>query len=128
MSRGAKPKVIKTGKGALSRAPVAPAWFSPAARAEWKRVVPTLIERGIITVTDLALVEAFCVASGRIKELEALIQADPTDKALYRLANQAMQTARQIAAEIGASPISRSRPAVAESDDANEDDPLGLNE
>jgi P27 family predicted phage terminase small subunit len=117
MVKGCKPKAIKTSsKGALSRAPVAPAWFSPAARAEWKRVVPTLIERGIITVTDLALVEAFCVASGRIKELQALIQAEPMEKAYHRLQNQAMQTARQIAAEIGATPVSRSRPAIAENE------------
>lgn len=123
--KGRKPSTIKSGKGALSRAPVAPAWMSDAARAEWRRTVPTLIERGIITATDLGCVEAYCVAIGRIREIEALIQADPLDKTLYRLQTQATQTARQLAAEIGATPVSRSRPNV--SDDAEpEDDPLGL--
>ncbi len=123
--RGRKPTTIKSGRGALSRAPVAPAWMSIAARAEWKRVVPTLIERGILTSTDLGCVEAFCVASGRVKEIEALIQANPSDKTLYRLQTQAIQSVRQLAAEIGASPVSRSRPTVSdEADDADND--LGL--
>jgi P27 family predicted phage terminase small subunit len=125
--KGCKPSVIKSGgAGALSRAPAAPEWLSPAARREWKRILPVLIARGIVTTTDLGCIEAYCTAIGRVRELEALIQADPLDKALYRLQTQSTQVARQLAAELGLTPVSRSRPSVAEQADEVEDDPLGL--
>lgn len=123
--KGRKPSTIKTGtgKGALTRAPAAPSWLGAAARAEWKRVASVLVERRVLTLTDLACLEAFCAASGRIKELEVLIQANPGDVKLYRSQNQSIQTVRQIAAELGLTPVSRSRPAVS-SDDQSEDELL----
>jgi P27 family predicted phage terminase small subunit len=125
MARGVKRAMNTGGAGALKRSPPAPDWFSPAARAEWRRVVPTLIERGILTATDLGICEAYCVALAKVREIEALIQADPANTSLYRLQTQSTQVARQLATEIGATPVSRSRPTA--TDDAEpDDDPLGL--
>ncbi len=51
-SRGVKPP-LKSDADALTKAPAAPAHLSPEAKAEWKRVMPQLIERRILTRGDL---------------------------------------------------------------------------
>ena len=84
--------------------------------------MPLLVERKILTDADMAMVEAFCVASGRVREIEKLIQkpSGAIDGKLFRMQGQAMQTARQIAAELGLTPVSRSRPTIR--DDEKQDD------
>jgi P27 family predicted phage terminase small subunit len=88
--------------------------------------MPHLVERRILTDGDLAMVEAFCVAAGRVREIEAMIQAGGgiVDPKVWRMQNQAMQTARQIAAELGLTPVSRSRPTMR--DDERGDDEFDL--
>ena len=119
--RGTKPS-LRTDSKAITAVPRAPAWLSPAARLEWRRVMPLLVERKILTDADMAMVEAFCVASVRVREIEKLIQnpSGEIDGKLFRMQGQAMQTARQIAAELGLTPVSRSRPTIR--DDDQQDD------
>lgn len=119
--KGTKPQLRQ------SSAPVgilpAPAWMTAAARAEWGRVMPDLSERRILTTADLGTLESYCICAGRVRDLETLIQAGPdADLAmkLMRLQDKAMASARQHAAELGLTPVSRSRPAIR--DDADEDE------
>lgn len=123
--RGRKPSDIVSGD--VTRVPSPPRWLSPDAKAEWRRIMPGLVERRILTDADFGMVENYCVAIGRVREIERQIQASAglVDLALYRAQDKAMMTARQIATEIGATPVARSRAAVREEADEGADD-LGL--
>lgn len=110
--KGRKPATIIAGN--VDRVPTPPAWLSKDAKAEWRRVMPQLVERRVITDADLGMVESYCVAMGRVRQFERILQTagDDVDLKLVRAQDKAMVTARQIAAEIGVTPVSRSRPAV----------------
>lgn len=110
--------MIKTPAGAaLTRAPSAPSWLSRDAKAEWKRALPGLVARSVITATDLANFENYCVAVGRVREIERALQV-AFDLPLCRAQDKAIATSRQLATELGLTPISRSRAAIAgEGDD-----------
>lgn len=122
--RGRKPP-ISSDSNALTKAPAAPKHLSPYARAEWKRIMPGLIERGIITRADLGGVEDYCRARGLARELEDKLRDEKgnIDPKMVRLQDKAMQTARQLAAEYGLSPVSRARVGSAANDD-DSDNPL----
>lgn len=109
--KGTKPQ-LRADPNALESAR-APSWLSAAARAEWKRVFPSLVERKILTEADLGSLENYCVACARVREIEKLIQASgEIDVKLFRMQNAAMMGARQLAAELGLTPVSRSRPVL----------------
>ncbi|MGY0575937.1 P27 family phage terminase small subunit [Bradyrhizobium sp. RDM12] len=38
-----------------------------AANAEWRRVMPELAKRRILTIADLGSLESYCIAIGRIR-------------------------------------------------------------
>ncbi|WP_245454427.1 P27 family phage terminase small subunit [Bradyrhizobium sp. RP6] len=95
--------------------------MSKHAKAEWRRVMPELAKRRILTPADLGCLESYCIAIGRIRELEILLRAG-IDPKLCRMQDKAMVTARQLAAELGLTPVSRSRPAVRENDDQDDDE------
>mgnify|MGYP001313501869 CR=1 FL=1 len=118
--KGVKPRLV-VDNSAVSKAPPAPAWLSADAKREWKRVVPILVERRILTTADLGSLENYCTAIGQIREMERQLQRDghviETDKGLKRhpavgIQSDAMTRARLLAAELGLTPVSRSRPAV----------------
>jgi phage terminase small subunit len=49
------------------------------------------------------------------------------DPKLFRMHDKAMVTARQLAAELGLTPVSRSRPAVRDNDDTDDsENPLAV--
>ncbi|MDX0538478.1 phage terminase small subunit P27 family [Sinorhizobium medicae] len=122
--RGVKP-AIERDSNALTKAPAAPKQLSAYARAEWKRIMPGLIERGIITRGDLGGVEDYCRARGLVRELEDTLRSSgDIDPKLCRLQDKAMQTARQLAAEYGLSPVSRARVGSAATDDDDDDNPM----
>jgi P27 family predicted phage terminase small subunit len=122
--RGVKPTLTRDSD-ALKKAPSAPKHLSEFARTEWKRVMPGVIERGIITTGDLGGVEDYCRARGLVREIEEVLRSSgEIDLKLCRLQDKAMQTARQLAAEYGLSPTSRARVGSAGGDDDNGDDPL----
>lgn len=123
--RGVKPK-LQRDRDPLTRVPPAPKWLGDEARAEWRRVLPRLVEDRIITKADLGGIEAYVVAAGRVRDLEKAIQASGgTDVKLMRMQNQATQTARQLASEYGLSPTSRARVQGQEAAD-DEPSPLDL--
>ena len=125
--KGRKPGCIVAGT--LSDIPRPPVWLSKDAKAEWRRIMPDLIERKILTEADLGSVENYCTVTGRVREIERAIQVAPEiDARLFRLQDKAAQTARQLAAELGLTPVSRSRPMIRtdQNDDEEHLSDLGL--
>ncbi|PJN95293.1 phage terminase small subunit P27 family [Amaricoccus sp. HAR-UPW-R2A-40] len=116
--KGPKPRLV-IDNDAVKVAPSAPAWLSTEAAAEWRRIMPALVLRRILTTADLGSVENYCVAQGRVRQVEKLIAMANPDAlpALTRMQDKAMTTARQLAAELGLTPVSRSRPAMRDEDD-----------
>lgn len=107
--RGRKPP-IQRDNAALSKAPSAPKRLSDYGKAEWKRVLPVLIERGTITAGDLAGIENYCAAVGAANQIADQMSALPVpDLKLGGLQIRYMQTVRQLAAEFGLTPASRGR-------------------
>lgn len=123
--RGVKP-ALPTDTEALTKAPSAPKHLSAQAKAEWRRVMPQLIARRIITQGDLAGVEAYCVAAGAARQIaEAMTTTGGLpDLKLGGLQIRYMQTARQLAAEYGLTPTSRARLSAAKSDEDDAPNPL----
>lgn len=121
--KGRKPSTLTEGD--IVEVPRPPSWLSSAAKAEWRRVVPALVERKVLTTADLGGLENYCISVGRVREIERMLRAG-FDLKLFRAQNQAAQTARQLAAELGCTPVSRSRPTVRPEGDADEDSPLGM--
>ncbi|QRG08803.1 phage terminase small subunit P27 family [Xanthobacter dioxanivorans] len=123
--KGRKPSTIASTAGALTKAPAPPAWLSPDAKKEWKRCIRPLIERRILTQSDLGQLENYCIAQGRAREIERTLQA-AFSLPLCRAQDKALATARQIAAELGLTPMSRSRPTMIEDDDSEDSSDLAL--
>jgi P27 family predicted phage terminase small subunit len=119
--RGTKPNLV-IDSDAIKSNRAAPAWMSKDAKAEWKRVFPSLVQRRILTEADLGGLDSYCVATGRIRELERALQASALDPVMVRMQDKAMQTARQLAAELGLTPVSRSRPTMRDDTNENDDD------
>ena len=116
--KGPKPRLV-VDNDAVKAVPRAPAWLSSEAAAEWRRIMPGLVLRRILTTADLGSVENYCVAQGRVRQVEKLIAMANPDAlpALTRMQDKAMTTARQLAAELGLTPVSRSRPVMRDEDD-----------
>lgn len=130
--RGRKPQ-MQPDRNALPDATAAPAWLSKDAKAEWTRVMPILVERRILTDADVASFENYCVAIGQVRECERLIRRigyvvetnrGPRAHPAVKIQSDAMTRARLLAAELGLTPVSRSRPVVCEND--NDDDSAAL--
>ncbi|MCC5968398.1 MAG: phage terminase small subunit P27 family [Pararhodobacter sp.] len=126
--KGTKPKLV-IDNDAVDRVPPAPAWMSRDAKTEWRRIMPALVQRRILTRADLGSVENYCTAiatareaerhlqeHGHVYEVEGVHKRNPASLVL----KDAMQTARQLAAELGLTPVSRSRPSIRADED--EDD------
>lgn len=125
--RGRKPDQIAADAGALTVAPSPPGWMAKDAKAEWRRILPDLVRRQTVTTSDLGSVESYCVAVGRVRELERLIQsAQLIGPPLFRMQNAAIQTARQLAAELGLTPVSRSRPKMIVPETQDDNSPLDM--
>lgn len=124
--RGVKPTIMSDAD-ALNRAPAAPFYLSQQAKAEWKRIMPQLIARQIITRADLAGVENYCIAVGTVRQIaeQFSLAGGVIDVKLFGVQNRAIQTARQLAAEYGLTPTSRARIGQNAPDDDG-DDPLAV--
>lgn len=132
--RGRKPQ-MQPDQNALPDVTGSPAWLSKDAKAEWVRVMPILIERRILTGADLASFENYCVAIGQVRECERLIRRasyvvetsrGPRAHPAVKIQSDAMTRARLLAAELGLTPVSRSRPAVCENDNDDDTSALGV--
>jgi P27 family predicted phage terminase small subunit len=138
--RGTKPQ-IRIERDPIGEMP-APEWMSDDARAEWERIVPILAQRKILTSADIGSLENYCIAMGQVREMDRIIQRQCAVQMVYKVdkdgnsllvstrrhpavsvQSDAMTRARLLAAELGATPVSRSRPTVG--DDEGDDDLFG---
>jgi P27 family predicted phage terminase small subunit len=125
-SRGVKPS-LSPDTDALIKAPPVPRYLAPQAKAEWRRIMPQLIGRRIITKADLAGVEAYCVAVGAVRQIaDTMTAGGIPDLKLGGLQIRYMGTARQLAAEYGLTPTSRARIGSAAPNDDDDDNPLAV--
>lgn len=127
--RGTKP-AMKAAVRPVDHAPKAPAWLPANAKAEWRRVAPILAERKILTDADLGSLENYCLAIGQIRDCQKTLadlpspffagdNGTPRPHPAIRVMHAAITLSRQLAAELGLTPVSRSRPAISEEDDEN---------
>jgi P27 family predicted phage terminase small subunit len=132
--RGRKPE-MQADANAVSDIPRAPAWLSKEARAEWSRVMPLLIQRRILTDADMGSVENYCVAIGQVRAMEKVIKAGgyvvetprgPRAHPAVKIQSDAMTRARLLAAELGLTPVSRSRPSIREDENDKQSSDLGV--
>lgn len=141
--RGTKPHLV-VDNGAVKTVPNAPGWLSKDAKAEWRRVIGPLVERRILTVADLGSLENYCTAIGQVREMERHLQEHghvfeafkATENGVVSLGmkrnpavgiqSDAMTRARLLAAELGLTPVSRSRPAIREDGDDDGLNPLDI--
>ena len=99
--------------------PTCPAHLCPSAKAEWKRLARELFLLGIVTELDRAALAAYCQAYGRWAEAERKLKDTPTLIKLpsgyiqpspwLAIANKQLELMHKYMAEIGLSPVSRSR-------------------
>lgn len=136
VARGRKAD-IRALDGALSKAPPAPAWLPPHGRAEWRRVLPTLVKQRKIASNELGVVESYCVAVANMRAAQARIDEDghfitsPTSGELKRhpattLLKEAIESARRLAAELGITPASRNKNEGGAPGDDSDDLPPGM--
>ncbi|MCB5411885.1 phage terminase small subunit P27 family [Pseudogemmobacter faecipullorum] len=124
--RGVKPAPAVDAE-ALTKAPPAPAWLTSHAKAEWRRIMPQLIARQMITRADLAGIENYCVAAGAVRQIADILALNPVpDLKLAGLQIRYAQTARQLAAEYGLTPTSRARMGAAPEAEDDTDNPLAV--
>lgn len=115
------------GKKAWNRAepippegtPDCPEHLSDEARAEWHRLVDTLVGMGVISIVDRAVLAAYCQAYGRWVEAEEKLKETPLllktpsgyvqQSPWLNVANRQMELMGRYMAEIGLTPASRSR-------------------
>ena len=125
--RGVKPP-LQPDTDALTKAPPVPRHLDRHAKAEWRRIMPQLIGRRVITRADLAGVETYCTMIGHVRQIEEERAAagGAIDPKLFGVLNRAAQTARQLAGEYGLSPTSRARIGAAQPADDDDDNPLSV--
>lgn len=132
--RGRKPEKLKADPKPIVQVQAAPGWLSKDAKAEWQRIMPLLVERRILTDADMGSVENYCVAIGQVRELERAIKSGgyviqtergPRANPAVKLQADAMSRSLRLAAELGLTPVSRSRPNVRDDNDEDSSD-LGV--
>lgn len=130
--RGRKPASIATSGKATTISTTPPSWLSRDAKTEWRRVVPLLNERRTITAADLGSLESYCTAIGTMREAQRILNAEGLvvngkRNAAFSIMNCSQTTARLCAAELGLTPVSRSRPSIRTDDeDSQQLSDLGL--
>lgn len=103
----------------LSADPIPHELRDAAARDEWKRLAPELINCGQVTIADRTMLVAYCLKYGQWLRLEEealkhpLIvkgaHGNPITNPAIRAANQTLDLVIRAAAELGITPTSRTR-------------------
>ncbi len=135
--RGRKPSTTALAPTPVLDVPRPPAWLSKDAKAEWKRVAPILIhERRTLDVGDMATLGAYCTAAGEVAEASRVVATEgmiyvgasgPKRHPAVAIRSEAMKQVRQLAGELGLTPVSRSRaPMRAATAEDEEAEALGL--
>jgi P27 family predicted phage terminase small subunit len=127
--RGRKPELVAI-EGGLARTPGAPSWLPDDAKAEWRRILPELVQRRTVTRSDLATVEAYCLAIGTLRRSQKTIASegdfistasgDTRRHPAFQTMFQALTESRRLAAELGLTPASRNKATALEDGDDDE--------
>ncbi|WIJ24227.1 phage terminase small subunit P27 family [Devosia sp. RR2S18] len=130
--RGRKPASIVSGSSPVTVVPHAPTYLPKDGKAEWRKIAPILVlERKTLTEADLATLENYCLAVATMREARRVLNAEglvtPAGKRhpAFGIMNAAQTTQRLCAAELGLTPVSRSRPAV-RSEENDDDNPFAI--
>lgn len=120
--RGSKAEIQPVDEPMPDGVPAPPDWMSEDARAEWVRVLPTLLtERRTLALADLAIFANYCVAIGQVAEANRILAKEgrtfngpggPKRHPANAILSDGMTQARQMAAELGLTPASRGRPGI----------------
>jgi P27 family predicted phage terminase small subunit len=121
--KGAKPALRLVGDADLGArgTPRAPSWLPDEGKAEWRRVLPLLMARSILSRADLSTLAAYCAAFGQVQQCQRILNDEglvveakqgPKGHPAAIIQHRAQSQMRQYAAELGLTPVSRSRAAV----------------
>jgi P27 family predicted phage terminase small subunit len=112
-------------------APPMPAWLTEAAKREWRRLVPILLQRRVLSAADLGVLVAYCSAYGEMEIAGKVLKKEGryyTNKAsglkkehpAAKAFEKASQEMRLLANELGLSPAARSKaPSVPEKEEGD---------
>lgn len=99
--------------------PRCPPHLSDAARREWRRLATPLFEAGVLTLADRAALAAYCQAWSRWVEAEEKLAETPMllkapsgyvqQSPWLSIANKQLEIMGRYMAELGLTPVSRSR-------------------
>ncbi len=137
--RGRKPQHIRIDSKALKEMPP-PEDMAEEAADEWARTLPILADRRVMTEADLAMFESYCVMVGIARQAERDINENGISARIFKVdkdgnplltgwrknpamsvLSDAVNKARLLAAELGCTPASRSRPSIEENNGAQTD-------
>ena len=91
-----------------------------------------VLERKTLTEADLGTLESYCLSTStmrqaqRIINLEGLVTTEGKRHPAFGIMNAAQTTQRLCAAELGLTPVSRSRPAVRSEGEGGDDNPFAI--
>ena len=104
---GAKPQDV----------PTCPAWLSPEAKREWRRVTPELIRLGLVTRLDQVAIAGYCISYSCWRRCQEVLIAQGnvyvTNRGQIRprpeveIARMSGDTMKSLASELGLTPASR---------------------
>lgn len=96
-----------------------PRWLSREAKAEWRYIVPKLLELGLLTYIDKAALVSYCTAYADLQRTERDIAKHGAtqltengyeqNRPVVAIRNQARAAVKQFLAEFGLSPSARTR-------------------
>lgn len=127
MTRGLKPTTIVAGSSPVTGIPKTPSYLSKEAKAEWRRVAPILIdERKVLTEADLSALENYVIAVATMRQAHKELHATGfliagKRNPLSTILLQAQQQQLRAAGELGLTPAARSRAAISEAANDDED-------
>lgn len=131
--RKPKPKALRKLSGNAGKRPInenepefsdiknidPPDWLGERATQMWQRVVPELLREKIICITDLHLVESFCMAYEHLRDAQDQIDkfgvimqnssGGPIKNPAYTAFNEANSQMMKLGAALGLSPADRTR-------------------
>jgi P27 family predicted phage terminase small subunit len=100
-------------------APEPPDFLTESALEEWNRLIPELLDLGLVSVLSRATIAAYCQSYGRWKEAEAHLAEESYvligekggsyQNPWLAIANKAIEQMQKISAEFGMTPSSQSR-------------------
>jgi P27 family predicted phage terminase small subunit len=123
--RGRKPD-LKVVSGPQDSRLRAPSWLPKEAKAEWSVATADLASRGLLFRGALATLASYCLCIAAIRQRQAVLDTDPTDRATFQDQTKAVAQANRLAVELGLTVTSRTRAFQGKSADERDWGDLGV--